>query len=86
MIDKLRCPQCNGSKIVLGAGYIEHKCDACNGLGFVDEAKATNVLPDDKSSTIAITEPLVKEVKALEVTTSKLDKRSKAYRDSIGRK
>jgi hypothetical protein len=81
MSDRLRCPQCNGSKIVIGAGYIEHQCDACNGNGYI--------VPNGKVGNVVIVDaPVVKplEVKPSVEIAPKLDKRSKAYRESIGRK
>ena len=38
-----RCPNCNGSKMVIGLGALEKKCPDCKGIGFVDKIEDKDV-------------------------------------------
>lgn len=32
-----KCPNCKGSKIVMGLGGMEKKCKPCSGIGYVNK-------------------------------------------------
>lgn len=34
-----RCLACRGKKDIMGAGMIYHKCQACLGIGYIDETE-----------------------------------------------
>lgn len=36
----IRCPACRGKKDVMGAGMIYRKCNACAGVGYVEQEVA----------------------------------------------
>jgi len=71
------CTECRGAKRVQGYGFMWRKCEACGGTG-----KAKIVLPDTAilptlgEARAPVSEP---------VKPTKVDKRSKAYREQAGR-
>ena len=41
-----RCETCKGRKMVMGLGYMTHKCRTCNGVGHVAVVEDVIVAPD----------------------------------------
>lgn len=37
----IKCQACRGTKIIVGMGSIEKKCESCNGIGFKEVEKIT---------------------------------------------
>ena len=78
-----KCEVCNGLGKVLGVGLIWHECKACGGVGKQESAlDATGEQEPKAGDNIAI-----RELQRLSQTapSTKLDKRSRAYRAMIGR-
>ncbi|MGL6123767.1 MAG: hypothetical protein ACRC1W_12285 [Shewanella sp.] len=79
--DFKRCECCGGKKNMLALGGLIKKCLVCKGVGHVS-------IKEVASDAIVESESVVKRVKAqkkkvIKVVDGKIDKRSKAYRDSM---
>lgn len=80
--DYKRCECCRGKKTILSLGGMTKKCTACKGVGHVDAAKDVVSVTAEESAVIVkrVSAPKKRVVKR---DIGKLDKRSKAYRDSV---
>jgi hypothetical protein len=65
---KTKCPDCNGNKKVMGAGYMFHDCETCLGKGEIDSnlAEALDSLKEELDEVIEGT---------TEVTEIKIEKK-----------
>ena len=78
-----RCYACHGSKKLMGLGMIYKDCYVCDGIGYLKPVEAE----PDKTHKDKINICSVADVDHTgEKHITKVDKRSKAYRESIGRK
>lgn len=69
-----KCRVCNGAKIIAPLGGIQRKCKACKGVGYIEPMISMKQAEKIVNASIKIADKM-----------DKVDKRSKAYRDSIGR-
>jgi len=55
------CKTCGGRKIIIGDGYMEHKCLACNGKGYIKEIIPIidNVVEEKQMPIIEINPPKI---------------------------
>lgn len=72
------CTKCRGLKTVAPLGGINTKCDLCSGVGHVECGE----LITDKIKP-AIEEHILADKRKDQIPPIKIDKRSKAYRDSL---
>jgi phage FluMu protein Com len=55
---KTKCPECRGNKLIMGAGYIEHKCPYCSGTGWFTEIIPHIHLPSGENLVTSVKEAL----------------------------
>ena len=72
------CTTCKGSKLIAPLGGITKKCELCSGVGYIELLNPLT-LPIEPDSIDNV------QSKPFTILTTKLDKRSKEYRQSIGR-
>jgi hypothetical protein len=82
MSDNTACKVCGGRRKIMGLGLMLKECANCNGTGLeAKKDKAIETLPSELEAIKLsdVNDPL------FSIPPKKIDKRSKEYRDSIGR-
>lgn len=49
-----RCTTCQGAKIIKGLGMLEHKCEPCKGIGWIEQAEVIETRNGKEASPVVV--------------------------------